>query len=72
MQHMAARDAKNSFGRLIDTARAEPVAIDRAEPVAIDKYGRTVVVVIVIKEYNRLTALQAHAKPDGMIGDGGK
>lgn len=64
MQHMAARDAKNSFGRLIDTARAEPVAID--------KYGRTVVVVIAIEEYNRLTALQAHAKPDSMIGDGGK
>ena len=50
MQHMAARDAKNSFGRLIDTARAEPVAID--------KYGRTVVVVIAIEEYNRLTALE--------------
>ncbi|TDK42420.1 type II toxin-antitoxin system Phd/YefM family antitoxin [Antarcticimicrobium luteum] len=64
MQHMAARDAKNSFGRLIDTARAEPVAID--------KYGRTVVVVIAIEEYNRLTALQAPAKPDSMIGDGGK
>lgn len=64
MQHMAARDAKNSFGRLIDTARAEPVAID--------KYGRTVVVVIAIEEYNRLTALQAQAKPDSMIGDGGK
>lgn len=64
MQHMAARDAKNSFGRLIDTARAEPVAID--------KYGRTVVVVIAIEEYNRLTALQRQAKPDSMIGDGGK
>ena len=64
MHHMAARDAKNSFGRLIDTARAEPVAID--------KYGRTVVVVIAIEEYNRLTALHAQAKPDSMIGDGGK
>ena len=63
MQHMAARDAKNSFGRLIDTARAEPVAIN--------KYGRTVVVVIAIEEYNRLTALQKNAKPDGMIGEGG-
>lgn len=64
MQHMAARDAKNSFGRLIDTARAEPVAIE--------KYGRTVVVVIAIEEYNRLTALQENAKPDGMIGEGGR
>lgn len=48
MRHMAARDAKNSFGRLIDTARAEPVAIE--------KYGRPVVVVISIEEYNRLTS----------------
>lgn len=61
MQHMAARDAKNSFGRLIDTAQAEPVAID--------KYGLTVVVVIAGEEYNRLTALQGHAETDGIIGE---
>ena len=61
MQHMAARDAKNSFGRLIDTVRAEPVAID--------KYGRTVVVVIAVEEYNRLTALQGHTETDGIIGE---
>ena len=56
MQHMAARDAKNSFGRLIDTARAEPVAIE--------KYGRTVVVVISIEEYQRLTNSQGCSKAD--------
>lgn len=64
MQHMAARDAKNSFGRLIDTARAEPVAID--------KYGRTVVVVISIEEYQRLTNFQRRAKADEIIGEDGK
>jgi prevent-host-death family protein len=44
---MSARDAKNSFGRLIDLARAEPVAIQ--------KYGRSVVVVLAAEEYERLT-----------------
>ena len=43
---MSARDAKNGFGRLIDLARAEPVAIE--------KYGRSVVVVIPVEEYERL------------------
>jgi prevent-host-death family protein len=48
MQSMSARDAKNAFGRLIDMARAEPVAIE--------KYGRSVVVVMAIEEFERLTA----------------
>ena len=48
MQHMSARDAKNGFGRLIDLARAEPVAIE--------KYGRSVVVVLAVEEYVRLSA----------------
>ena len=47
MQRMSARDAKNGFGRLIDLARAEPVAIE--------KHGRAVVVVIACEEYERLT-----------------
>lgn len=47
MHRMSARDAKNSFGRLIDLARAEPVAIE--------KYGRSVVVVLSVEEYERLT-----------------
>lgn len=38
MQRMSARDAKNGFGRLIDLARAGPVAIE--------KHGRAVVVVV--------------------------
>lgn len=46
MQRMSARDAKNGFGRLIDLARAEPVAIE--------KHGRAVVVVIAFEAYERL------------------
>ena len=48
MQSMSARDAKNAFGRLIDIARAEPVAIE--------KYGRSVVVVLAVEEFERQTA----------------
>jgi prevent-host-death family protein len=48
MQSMSARDAKNAFGRLIDMARAEPVTIE--------KYGRSVVVVLAVEEFERLTA----------------
>ncbi len=51
MQHISARDAKNGFGRLIDTARAEPVAIE--------KHGRPVVVVLAVEEYERLRGLES-------------
>lgn len=47
MHRMSARDAKNGFGRLIDLARAQPVAIE--------KYGRSVVVVVAVEEYERLS-----------------
>lgn len=47
MQRMSARDAKNGFGKLIDLARAEPVAIE--------KYGRSVVIVMSVEEYERLS-----------------
>ncbi len=43
---MSAKDAKNGFGLLIDTARAEPVTIE--------KHGRAVVVVMSVEEYGRL------------------
>ena len=46
MRTMSARSAKNAFGLLIDTARAEPVVIE--------KHGRGVVVVVAIEEYERL------------------
>ncbi len=46
MKTMSAKDAKNAFGLLLDTARAEPVSIA--------KHGRRVVVVISVEEYERL------------------
>jgi prevent-host-death family protein len=46
MKTMSAREAKNAFGLLIDTARAEPVMIE--------KHGRGVVVVVAVEEYERL------------------
>lgn len=47
MKTMSAREAKNTFGLMIDTARAEPVLIE--------KHGRGVVMVIAVEEYERLT-----------------
>lgn len=49
MKTMSARDAKHQFGRLIDTARAEPVVVE--------KHGRPVVVVLAVEEFERLNAL---------------
>jgi prevent-host-death family protein len=47
MKTMSAREAKNAFGLMIDTARAEPVLIE--------KHGRGVVMVIAVEEYERLS-----------------
>ena len=49
MQTLSAKDAKYGFGRLIDLARAEPVAVS--------KHGRPVVVVLAIEEYERLKSM---------------
>ena len=51
MVQLAAKDAKNHFGELIDTAQHEPVTIS--------KKGREVAVVISCREYDRLTALES-------------
>ena len=51
MKTLAAREAKYNFGRLIDTARAEPVVIE--------KHGRPVVVVVAIEEYERLKTIES-------------
>ena len=53
MKTMSAREAKNAFGLMIDTARAEPVRIE--------KHGRGVVMVISVEEYERL-----HGRSDDM------
>ncbi len=55
MQTLSAKDAKYGFGRLIDLARAEPVAVS--------KHGRPVVVVLSVEEYGRLKSLDA---PEGL------
>ncbi|MFT9454141.1 type II toxin-antitoxin system prevent-host-death family antitoxin [Komagataeibacter saccharivorans] len=60
MKTMSAREAKNGFGLMIDTARAEPVLIE--------KYGRGVVVVVSVEEYERLSTGQT----SGETQDGGK
>jgi prevent-host-death family protein len=54
MQTLSAKDAKYGFGRLIDLARAEPVAVA--------KHGRPVVVVLAIEEYERLKRLDVQEK----------
>lgn len=46
MKTMSAREAKNGFGLMIDTARAEPALIE--------KHGRGVVTVVSVEEYERL------------------
>jgi prevent-host-death family protein len=51
MKNMSAREAKDGFGRLIDTARAAPVVIE--------KHGRPVVVVLSVEEYERLKAIKS-------------
>jgi prevent-host-death family protein len=50
MKILTAKDAKYGFGRLIDLARVEPVAVA--------KHGRPVVVVMAVEEYERLTQRQ--------------
>ncbi len=57
MQTTSARDAKNSFGKLIGMARAEPVAIE--------KHRRTVVVVLSIESYEMLRAGEGASAPVG-------
>lgn len=56
MKSMSAKDAKNGFGHLIDTARAEPVTIE--------KHGRAVVVVLAIEEYQRLVSFDDGVQTD--------
>jgi len=62
MTTMSARRAKNGFGLMIYTARAEQVLID--------KHGRGVVVVVSVEEYERL-AVQSGRADKGKRGQGG-
>ncbi len=47
MKRVSAKDAKNGFGKLIDTALAEPVIIE--------KHGRPVIVVLSFEEFQRMS-----------------
>ncbi|PRE93268.1 type II toxin-antitoxin system Phd/YefM family antitoxin [Burkholderia multivorans] len=59
MQTLSAKDAKYNFGRLIDTARAQPVMVE--------KHGRPVVVVLSVEEYVRLKTLDVEDAPESGI-----
>ena len=69
MKTMSAREAKNAFGLMIDTARAGPVLIE--------KHGRGVVVVVAVEEYERLNGAataaghQSGGAPTGRADDRG-
>lgn len=54
MRSVSAKNAKYGFGRLIDTARAEPVTVE--------KHGRAVVVVLAIEEYERLKTIETEER----------
>jgi len=51
MQALSAMDAKYNFGRLIDTARAEPVTMETR--------GRAIIVVLAVEEYERLKNIES-------------
>ncbi|MEQ1671924.1 MAG: type II toxin-antitoxin system Phd/YefM family antitoxin [Hyphomicrobium sp.] len=55
MKSMSAKDAKNGFGLLLDTARAEPVTIE--------KHGRAVVIVLAIETYDQLLEAGGNTTP---------
>ncbi|MBI5121706.1 MAG: type II toxin-antitoxin system Phd/YefM family antitoxin [Rhodospirillales bacterium] len=50
MRSMAAKEAKNHFGELLDTARREPVTIERN--------GRPVAVVLSIEDFKRFEEIE--------------
>lgn len=57
MKTMSAREARNAFGLMIDTARAEPVLIE--------KHGAGVVVVVSVEEWEKLYQRQPkHRRSD--------
>ena len=60
MQTLSAKEAKYGFGRLIDLARAKPVAVA--------KHGRPVIVVLALEEYERLKALDVGNARKGQQG----
>ena len=62
MQTISAKDAKYGFGRLIDLARVEPVAVA--------KHGRPVIVVMAVEEYDRLRGIEMGCVKSGSNANG--
>jgi len=54
MKAIAAREAKNRFGSLMDTAQREPVAIE--------KHGRPVAVLMSVEEYKMIKTNRLHSE----------
>lgn len=54
MKAIAARDAKNNFGELLDTVQREPLTIK--------KHGRAVAVVMSAQEYQQMKLERLQAK----------
>ena len=54
MKTMSAKDAKNSFGLLLDQARAEPVQVE--------KHGRPVVVVMSVEAFEKLSSARTRGR----------
>jgi len=54
MKTMSAKDAKNSFGLLLDQARAEPVQVE--------KHGRPVVVVMSVEQFEKLSSARTKGR----------
>ncbi len=61
MKTMSAKEAKNGFGLLLDTAQAEPVTIT--------KHGRSVAVVLSTEAYERLVARKGQKERGRQVGN---
>lgn len=64
MKTISAKDAKNGFGVMIDTALVEPVTIER--------HGRPVVVVMSVERYKRICEEEPQSDPRGSAGIGSR
>lgn len=59
MKTMSAKEAKNRFGYLIDSARQQPVSVE--------KHGRSVVVVLSTEDYERLTMTSVYSNRESPL-----
>ncbi|HRN82751.1 MULTISPECIES: type II toxin-antitoxin system Phd/YefM family antitoxin [Nitrosomonas] len=54
MKAITAKDAKNKFGEMLDTAQREPLTIE--------KHGRAVAVIMSVQEYQQMKLERLRAK----------